>query len=174
MLTGEPYLYHSRLSCTLNLQLISLREVVDAVIKEYEEGDAPINSVEGFMRQIIGWREFVRGVYWQNMLEYESVNALGADLPMPAFVWTTETEMHCIPHCVSQLIDHAYAHHIQRLMVLGLFSLLLVVRPYEVHRWHMTMYMDAIDWVSLPNILGMSQYADGGFIASKPYCASGN
>jgi deoxyribodipyrimidine photolyase-related protein len=102
------------------------------------------------------------------------MNALDADLPMPAFMWTAETEMNCIRQSVGQLIEHAYAHHIQRLMVLGLFAMLLGVRPYDVHRWHMSMYADAIDWVSLPNVLGMSQYGDGGIVGSKPYCASGN
>ncbi|NNE84354.1 MAG: cryptochrome/photolyase family protein [Alphaproteobacteria bacterium] len=174
MVTDQPYLYHSRLSCVLNLHLLDPREAIDAAIAAYEAGDAPINAVEGFVRQILGWREFVRGVYWREMPDYADLNALDADLPMPAFMWTGETEMNCVKQSVGQLIDHAYAHHIQRLMVLGLFALLLGVRPYDVHRWHMSMYADAIDWVSLPNVLGMSQYADGGLVGSKPYAASGN
>ena len=126
------------------------------------------------MRQILGWREYVRGIYWREMPDYAEQNALAADLPMPAFMWTGESDMNCIKQSVGQLIDHAYAHHIQRLMVLGLFALLLGVKPYDVHRWHMSMYVDAIDWVSLPNVLGMSQYADGGLVGTKPYAASGN
>jgi deoxyribodipyrimidine photolyase-related protein len=174
MAEGFPYLYHSRLSCALNLHLLNPQEVIEAVTKAYENGEAPINSVEGFVRQVLGWREFIRGIYWLKMPEYARMNELQAELPMPAFMWTAETEMNCIRQCVGQLIEHAYAHHIQRLMVMGLFSLLLGVNPYEVHKWHLSMYADAIDWVSLPNVLGMSQYADGGFVATKPYAASGN
>jgi len=174
MAEGFPYIYHSRLSCVLNLHLLSPQEVIEAVVQAYENGQAPINSVEGFVRQVLGWREFIRGIYWLKMPEYAQMNELQAELPMPAFMWTAETEMNCIRQCVGQLIAHAYAHHIQRLMVMGLFSLLLGVNPYEVHKWHLSMYADAIDWVSLPNVLGMSQYADGGFVATKPYAASGN
>ena len=174
MVTGHPFLYHSRLSCVLNLHLLDPRKAVDSAIQAFNDGAAPLNSVEGFVRQIIGWREFVRGVYWLKMPEYAELNALEADLPMPAFMWTAETEMNCLHQCVGQLIDHAYAHHIQRLMVMGLFALLLGVRPYEVHQWHLSMYADAIDWVSLPNVLGMSQYGDGGIIGTKPYSASGS
>jgi deoxyribodipyrimidine photolyase-related protein len=174
MLVGQPYLYHSRLSCVLNLHLLDPREAVSAALEAFAVGAAPLNSVEGFVRQILGWREFVRGIYWHEMPDYADLNALEAELEMPAFMWTGETEMACIGHAVRQLIDHAYAHHIQRLMVLGLFAMLLGVRPYEVHRWHMSMYADAVDWVSLPNVLGMSQYGDGGIVGSKPYAASGN
>jgi deoxyribodipyrimidine photolyase-related protein len=174
MATDHPYLYHSRLSCVLNLHLLDPRKVIDGAISAYRDGSAPINSVEGFVRQVLGWREFVRGVYWLKMPEYAGMNALRADLPMPAFMWTAETEMNCIHMCIRQLIDHAYAHHIQRLMVMGLFALLLGVRPYEVHQWHLSMYADAVDWVSLPNVLGMSQYGDGGIIGTKPYAASGS
>ncbi len=174
MVAGEPYLYHSRLSCVLNLHLLDPREAIDAAVTAYHAGDAPINAVEGFVRQILGWREFIRGIYWLKMPNYADLNALDAELPMPAFFWTGETDMNCVRQSVGQLIDHAYAHHIQRLMVLGLFAMLLGVRPYDVHRWHMSMYADAVDWVSLPNVLGMSQYGDGGIVGSKPYCASGN
>ncbi len=174
MVTGQPYLYHSRLSCVLNLHLLDPRDAISTAVDAYEAGAAPINAVEGFVRQILGWREFIRGVYWLKMPGYAELNALDADLPMPAFMWSGETEMNCIRQSVDQLIDHAYAHHIQRLMVLGLFAMLLGVRPYDVHRWHMSMYADAIDWVSLPNVLGMSQYGDGGIVGSKPYSASGN
>jgi deoxyribodipyrimidine photolyase-related protein len=174
MASGRPYLYHSRLSCVLNLHLLDPRKAIEKAIDAYREKKAPLNSVEGFVRQILGWREFVRGVYWLKMPGYAGMNALDADLPMPAFMWTAETEMNCINNSVQQLIDCAYAHHIQRLMVLGLFALLLGVRPYDVHRWHISMYADAIDWVSLPNVLGMSQYGDGGIIGTKPYAASGS
>ncbi|MDX1514132.1 MAG: cryptochrome/photolyase family protein [Gammaproteobacteria bacterium] len=173
MARGEPYLYHSRLSSSLNLHLLDPREAIDAAVRAYEDGKAPLNAVEGFVRQILGWREYVRGVYWRYMPDYETMNALSADRPAPAFLWTGETEMNCVRECVSQLRDHAYAHHIQRLMVLGLLCLLLGVRPYDVHRWHMSMYADAVDWVSLPNVLGMSQFADGGIVGTKPYCATG-
>ena len=174
MASDRPYLYHSRISAVMNLHLLDPRAAVDAAIEAYREGEAPLSSVEGFVRQILGWREYIRGVYWLKMPGYADMNALGADLPMPAFMWTAETEMNCIRQSVGQLVEHAYAHHIQRLMVLGLFAMLLGVRPYDVHRWHMSMYADAIDWVSLPNVLGMSQYGDGGIVGSKPYCASGN
>lgn len=174
MVSDAPYLYHSRLSCVLNLHLLDPREAIEAAVAAHHAGDAPINAVEGFVRQILGWREFIRGVYWLKMPDYADLNALDADLPMPAFLWTAETEMNCVRQSVGQLINHAYAHHIQRLMVLGLFAMLLGVRPYDVHRWHMSMYADAVDWVSLPNVLGMSQYGDGGIVGSKPYCASGN
>lgn len=168
---GEPWLYHSYLSGPLNLHLIDPSEVINAAL---EQTSAPLNSIEGFIRQIIGWREFVRGVYWQHMPGYAESNALGAELPMPAFYWTGETEMRCLSEAIGHTIQHAYAHHIERLMVLGLFVMLLGVRPYDVHIWHMAMFWDAIDWVSLPNTLGMSQYGDGGIVGTKPYAASGN
>ncbi len=171
MAVGEPFLFHSHLSGLLNLHLLRPAEVLEAVLAN--PADAPINSVEGFVRQLIGWREFVRGVYWRFMPEYAHRNALGAELAVPAFYWTGETEMRCLSQCIGHTLDHAYAHHIERLMVLGEFCLLLGVQPYEVHRWHMSMFWDAIDWVSLPNTLGMSQHGDGGLFATKPYAASG-
>ncbi|NNG05110.1 MAG: cryptochrome/photolyase family protein [Inquilinus sp.] len=174
MASGRPYLYHARISAVLNLHLLDPREAIAGAVAAYEAGTAPLNSVEGFVRQILGWREYIRGIYWREMPAYAELNALDAELPMPAFYWTGETEMNCLRQAVGQLVDHAYAHHIQRLMVLGLFAMLLGVRPYEVHRWHMSMYADAVDWVSLPNVLGMSQYGDGGIVGSKPYAASGN
>ena len=174
MASGEPYLFHSRLSAAMNLHLIHPREVVEAVIDPVANKDVELNSVEGFVRQVIGWREFVRGIYWTQMPDYAQMNYLDADLPMPAFMWTGETEMNCLKQSIGQLIDHAYAHHIQRLMVLGLYAMLLGVKPYDVHRWHISMYADAIDWVSLPNVLGMSQHGDGGIVGTKPYAASGN
>ncbi len=174
MLAGQPVLFHSRLSGLLNLHLLDPRVVLSRVVGAFEAGAAPLNAAEGFVRQIIGWREFVRGIYWHEMPAYAEMNALGADLPMPRFFWTGETDMRCVAESVRTLIDHAYVHHIQRLMVLGQFALLLGVRPYDVHRWHMSMFWDAIDWVSLPNALGMSQYGDGGIAGTKPYAASGN
>ncbi len=172
MLGGEPYLFHSRLSGPLNLHLLRPDEVVNAVLSN--PGGAPLNAVEGYVRQVIGWREFARGIYWRFMPDYAEENALGADLPVPRFYWTGETDMRCLSEAIGHTIDHAYAHHIERLMVLGLFCLLLGVRPYDVHRWHMSMFWDAIDWVSLPNTLGMSQHGDGGVVGTKPYAASGN
>jgi deoxyribodipyrimidine photolyase-related protein len=174
MAIGHPYLYHSRISTSLNLHLLDPRDVIDAALKAHDDSKAELSSVEGFIRQILGWREFMRGIYWTRMPEYAELNAFDADLDVPAFMWTGETDMKCIQECVGQLIDHAYAHHIQRLMVLGLFNMLLGARPYDVHRWHMSMHADAIDWVSLPNVLGMSQHGDGGLVGTKPYAASGN
>ncbi|PZO08947.1 MAG: cryptochrome/photolyase family protein [Lysobacteraceae bacterium] len=171
---GEPWLYHSRLSAAMNLKLLSPRMVVDAAVREWREGRAPIEAVEGFVRQILGWREYVRGVYWQRMPGFLDDNSLDAQAPLPAFYWTADTEMACLRDALRQTLDHGYAHHIQRLMVTGLFALLLGVRPREVHAWYLAVYVDAVEWVELPNVLGMSQYADGGRMVSKPYAASGN
>ena len=171
--TDEPFLYHSLLSSSLNLKLLNPRQVVAAAEQAYHDGDAPLNSVEGFIRQILGWREYVRGVYWLYMPEYSERNALSARQPLPDFYWTGETEMHCMKQAINQTLEHGYAHHIQRLMITGLFSLLLGVDPKAIHEWYLAVYVDAVEWVELPNTLGMSQYADGGVMASKPYCASG-
>jgi deoxyribodipyrimidine photolyase-related protein len=174
MWRGEPFLYHSRLSAALNVKLLDPRECVEAAVAAYHAGEAPINSVEGFVRQIIGWREFIRGVYWLNMPEYARLNALQCDdRDVPGFFWDGQTDMACVADAMRSVIDHGYTHHIQRLMVLGQFALLLGVHPRRFHDWHMAMYLDAIDWVSLPNALGMSQYGDGGTVGTKPYCASG-
>lgn len=170
---GEPWLYHSRLSVALNLKLIDPREVVRAAVAAWRDGRAPIEAVEGFVRQVLGWREFVRGVYWQRMPGFADENALGADQPLPAFYWTGDTAMPCLRDALRQSLDLGYAHHIQRLMVTGLFALLLGVRPREIHEWFLAVYVDAVEWVELPNVLGMSQYADGGRMVSKPYAASG-
>jgi len=175
MWTDEPFLYHSRLSAALNVKLVSPRYCIDKAVEAYEAGHAPLNSVEGFVRQILGWREFIRGVYWHHMPDYAELNALGCDdRDVPAFFWDGETDMACVAHCTRSVIDHAYAHHIPRLMVLGQLALLLGVHPRKFHEWHMAMYADAVDWVSLPNALGMSQFGDGGIVGTKPYCASGN
>jgi len=174
MTVADPYIYHSRLSSSLNLHLLHPRETIDAAIQAYKGGRAPLNSVEGFVRQVIGWREFVRGIYWTHMPAYQDLNELHGESPVPAFYWTAETDMNCLRHAAQGLVDHAYAHHIHRLMVFGLFSLLLGVVPRQFHDWHMSMFVDSLDWVSLPNALGMSQYGDGGIMGTKPYCASGN
>jgi deoxyribodipyrimidine photolyase-related protein len=173
MWTGEAWLWHSRLSAAMNLKLLDPREVIAAAEKAYREKRAPLASVEGFIRQILGWREYVRGVYWRFMPGYLDRNALGADEPLPGFYWTGETDMNCLRHAIGQTLEYGYAHHIQRLMVTGLFALLLGVRPREIHAWYLAAYVDAVEWVELPNTLGMSQYADGGVMASKPYIASG-
>jgi deoxyribodipyrimidine photolyase-related protein len=174
MWTDAPYLYHSRLSAALNLKLLNPREVIQDAERAYHEGHAPLNAVEGFIRQILGWREYVRGVYWRFMPDYADRNGLDAHAPLPAFYWTAETEMTCLRQCIQQTLDRGYAHHIQRLMVTGLFALLLGVEPKQVHEWYLAVYVDAVEWVELPNTLGMSQFADDGVMATKPYCASGN
>ncbi len=171
---GEPFLYHSRLSFALNVKLIDPRECIDAAVEALGEGAAPINAVEGFVRQLLGWREFVRGVYFATMPDYVERNALRCkDRPMPAVFWDGGTDMRCVADAMSSVLRYGYAHHIQRLMVLGLFAQLLGVHPRRFHEWHMALYVDAIDWVSLPNTLGMSQWGDGGVVGTKPYCATG-
>jgi deoxyribodipyrimidine photolyase-related protein len=173
MWEGEVWLYHSHLSCALNLKLLNPREVLAAALQAYEQGHAPLPAVEGFVRQILGWREYVRGIYWTHMPHYAESNALQAQAPLPDFFWTGDTEMACLRDAISQTLTQGYAHHIQRLMVTGLYALLLGVKPQEVHQWYLGVYVDAVEWVELPNTLGMSQFADGGLMASKPYIASG-
>ncbi len=173
MWTNEPWLYHSRLSAAMNLKLLDPREVVVAAEKAYHAGIAPLASVEGFIRQILGWREYVRGVYWLHMPDYVERNAMQAHEPLPPFYWSGETDMNCLRDALAQTLRYGYAHHIQRLMVTGLFALLYGVDPRKVHEWYLAVYVDAVEWVELPNTLGMSQYADGGVMASKPYVASG-
>ena len=169
----ETLLFHSRLSVALNLKLLDPREVCTAVLEAHLGGRAPLASVEGFVRQVIGWREYVRGLYWARMPEFAQENALGAHEPLPGFYWDAATEMNCLHQCVTETLEHGYAHHIQRLMVTGLFGLLLGVDAAALHRWYLAVYVDAVEWVELPNTIGMSQYADGGYLASKPYIASG-
>ena len=173
MWSGEPFLYHSLLSAPLNCRLLSPRECIGAALAAHREGTAPLNSVEAFIRQIIGWREFIRGIYWTRMPEYRSLNYFDHRLECPGFYWDGRTDMNCVRQALEAVLAHGYAHHIQRLMVLGLFALLMGVDPEQFHQWHMSMYVDAVEWASLPNILGMSQYADGGLVATKPYCAGG-
>ena len=173
MWTHEPWLYHSRLSAAMNLKLLSPLEVIECAEKAYREGHAPLNAVEGFIRQILGWREFVRGVYWSLMPSWLEMNALDAQESLPDFYWTGDVDMHCLQQSLQQVLQHGYGHHIQRLMVTGLFAQLWQTKPREIHEWYLGMYVDAVEWVELPNVLGMSQYADGGVMASKPYIATG-
>ncbi len=170
---GEVWLFHSHLSAALNLKLLNAHEVVQAAQKAYEQGKAPLAAAEGFIRQILGWREYVRGIYWCTMPDYLERNALNAQEPLPLFFWTGNTDMRCLHDAISQTLQHGYAHHIQRLMVTGLYALLYGVQPKQVHEWYLSVYVDAVEWVELPNTLGMSQFADGGLMASKPYAASG-
>lgn len=173
MWTGEAWLYHSRLAAAMNLHLLDPRDVIAAAEQAYWEKRAPLESVEGFIRQILGWREYVRGVYWIHMPEYLERNAMHAREPLPWFYWTGDTEMNCLQDAIKQTLEYGYAHHIQRLMVTGLYALLLGVEPQQVHAWYLAVYVDAVEWVELPNTLGMSQYGDGGVMASKPYVATG-
>ena len=173
MWAGEAWLYHSHLSCALNLKLLNPREVVQAAEDAYRAGHAPLAAVEGFIRQILGWREYVRGIYWTQMPDYLERNALGAQAELPDWYWTGDTDMACLKDAIGQTLEHGYAHHIQRLMVTGLYTLLLGVKPQAVHAWYLSVYVDAVEWVELPNTLGMSQFGDGGLMASKPYVASG-
>jgi deoxyribodipyrimidine photolyase-related protein len=173
MKAGAPFLYHSLLSPALNLGLVTPRELCDTVEAAWREGRAPLNAVEGFIRQILGWREYVRGVYWSSMPDYAEENRLSARRPLPAFYWTGETDMRCLAEAIGQTRDHAYSHHIQRLMLTGNFALLAGVAPREIERWYLAVYADALEWVEMPNTLGMAVFADGGRMASKPYAASG-
>jgi len=173
MWTEEPFLYHSLLSAAMNLKLLDPRRVIRKAEEEYRAGRAPLAAVEGFIRQILGWREYVRGIYWLYMPDYLERNALQARNQLPPFYWTGETEMNCLQSAIGQTLEHGYAHHIQRLMVTGLYTLLFGVDPKQVHEWYLAVYVDAIEWVELPNTLGMSQFGDGGVMASKPYVASG-
>ena len=173
MVEGEPFLYHSVIAHYLNAGLLDAREVCERAETEYREGRAPINAVEGFVRQILGWREFIRGVYWYKMPEYAELNALGASRPLPPSYWGGETKMNCIREVVAQTRTHAYSHHIQRLMVTGNFALLTGIAPKAIHEWYLAVYADAYEWVEMPNTIGMATFADGGIVGTKPYAASG-
>ncbi|MEZ0494785.1 cryptochrome/photolyase family protein [Sphingomonas sp. IW22] len=173
MLTDEPFLWHAVLSPYLNCGLLDPLELCRAVERQYREGKVPLNAAEGFIRQIIGWREFVRGIYWREGPDYTARNFLNARRDLPDFYWTGETEMHCMAQAIGGTIDHAYAHHIQRLMVTGNYALLIGADPVQVQRWYLEVYADAYEWVEAPNTLGMSQFGDGGLLASKPYASSG-
>jgi deoxyribodipyrimidine photolyase-related protein len=173
MKRGEPFLYHGLVSPYLNVGLLNPREVCLAAETAYRRGKAPLNAAEGFIRQILGWREYVRGIYWREMPAYAETNALEATRPLPRFYWSGETVLACIAEVVGDTRRHAYAHHIQRLMVTGNFALLAGIRPAEIEAWYLAVYLDAFDWVELPNVHGMVMFADGGLLASKPYAASG-
>lgn len=169
-------LYHSRLSFALNSKILSPKQVIDTAIAHFQASDGSIDiaQIEGFVRQIIGWREFVRGIYWVNMPSYASSNELNAQRELPSWFWHAKTRMNCMHHAIKQSLDFSYAHHIQRLMVTGNFCLLAGINPDHVDAWYLGIYIDAIEWVEMPNTRGMSQFADGGIVASKPYAASGN
>ncbi|WP_445619259.1 cryptochrome/photolyase family protein [Kushneria sp. Sum13] len=169
----HPFLYHARLSGALNAGLLRPLEVCQAAENAWRGGKVPLNSAEGFIRQILGWREYVRGIYWLNMPDYKRRNDLKADRGLPAFYWTGDTDMRCLKRAIEMTRDHAYAHHIQRLMVTGNFALLCGVSPAALCDWYLAVYIDAFEWVELPNTLGMVLYADSGYLGSKPYCASG-
>lgn len=173
MAEGEAFLFHSTISAAMNAGLLIASEVCDAAEAAYHAGDVPLNAVEGFIRQILGWREYVRGLYWLKMPDYKALNALEADRPLPDFYWTGETKMACLADAISTTKQHAYAHHIQRLMITGNFALLAGIAPDAINEWYMVVYADAYEWVELPNTHGMAIYADGGIMASKPYAASG-
>ncbi|MCL4672630.1 MAG: cryptochrome/photolyase family protein [Sphingomonadaceae bacterium] len=174
MVHGQDDLFHSMLSTSLNLGLLDPLELCRRAEAEYRNGRAPLNAVEGFIRQLIGWREYVRGFYWHEMPGLAEANELGATRPLPAFYWTGETQMRCLADCVRSTRANAHAHHIQRLMVLGNFALLAGIEPKAVQDWYLAVYADAYEWVELPNVAAMVLYADGGRLASKPYAASGN
>lgn len=162
-------LFHSLLSFALNVKMLRPQEVVDRAEAAWRDGRAPLAAAEGFIRQILGWREYVRGVYWAHMPDYAEANHFGHRRPLPAWFWTGATGLRCVADAIGQSLDDAYAHHIQRLMVIGNFALLAGLDPAALHRWYLGVYIDAFEWVELPNTLGMSQYADGGRLASKPY-----
>ena len=173
MLKDEPFLNHALLSFYINIGLLDPMTVCRAAERAYLQGNAPLNAVEGFIRQIIGWREYIRGIYWLKMPGYEHSNAFNAHRPLPDFFWNADTDMNCVSTVIGQTIDTAYSHHIHRLMVVGNFAMLAGLDPHAVHEWYLAVYADAYEWVELPNVIGMSQFADGGFMASKPYAASG-
>ena len=173
MLSDQPLLWHALLSPYLNIGLLGPREVCAAAEAAYRAGDVPLNAAEGFIRQIIGWREYIRGIYWWAGPGYGARNFLAATRPLPGFYWTGDTGMKCLAQSIGQTIDLAYAHHIQRLMITGNFALLIGADPAAVAAWYLEVYADAYEWVELPNVLGMALFGDGGLLASKPYAASG-
>ncbi len=173
MVKGEPYLYHSLISSYINAGLLLPIDVIRRAEAAWFEGRAPLNAVEGFIRQILGWREYVRGIYWTEMPDYVGLNHLSASRPLPQMYWTAKTDMACMRGAIGDTIEHAYSHHIQRLMVTGNFAMLAGIDPVEVCDWYLAVYSDAYEWVELPNTLGMALYGDGGIMASKPYAASG-
>jgi deoxyribodipyrimidine photolyase-related protein len=173
MKTGEPWMWHAHISAAMNIGLLDPLDACRRAEAAYRAGHAPLNAVEGFVRQILGWREYMRGVYWLQGPDYKHTNALNADRRLPWFYWSGETDMACVRDVVATTRDHAYAHHIQRLMVTGNLAMLLGVHPDEINDWYMVVYADAFEWVELPNTHGMATFADGGVVGSKPYAASG-
>jgi deoxyribodipyrimidine photolyase-related protein len=182
MWTSEPFLYHSLLSSALNLKLLNPRECVEKAIDAYEAGDVSLNNVEGFVRQLIGWREYIRGIYYYEGPKYADRNGLNQKGPLPEFFWSGETDMRCLSECIGSVVEHAYSHHIPRLMVIGNFAMLAGVDPKHVNEWFLAMYVDAVEWATAPNVIGMSQHADKrpgsptgetGIVGTKPYAASG-
>lgn len=173
MASGQPWMWHSLISAALNLGLLDPLDVCRRAEAAYRAGHAPLNAVEGFIRQILGWREFVRGIYWLKAPEYRARNFLDADRRLPWFYWSGETEMACVADTVRTTLRHGYAHHIQRLMVTGNLAMLLGVHPDQVDAWYLAVYVDAFEWVEMPNTRGMATFADGGIVGSKPYAASG-
>ena len=174
MVQDEPFMFHAHIGAYLNIGLLTPLEVIEKVEFAYHHQNAPLNAVEGFIRQILGWREYIRGIYWQFMPDYAAQNALEANRPLPQFFWDANTKMNCLKQSISQTITHAYAHHIQRLMVIGNFSLLAGLSVREVNEWFLIVYSDAFEWVEMPNVSGMVLFADDGIVASKPYAAGGN
>ena len=167
--------YHSRISFAMNVKLISPHEVIEKVILHYRQNnEISLNQVEGFVRQILGWREYMRGIYWMHMPEYASLNFFNHENKLPDWYWTGETKMKCLSHSIKQSLQFSYAHHIQRLMVTGNFALLAGIHPDEVDRWYLGIYIDASEWVEITNTRGMSQFADGGIVGTKPYVSSAN
>ncbi len=173
MWTGLPFGWHALLSSSLNLKLISPREVIDAALARHAQRAVPFAALEGFIRQILGWREFIRGMYWLDMPRMGDANHYGHQRTLPRWYWTADTRMNCMRACIGQTLEHGYAHHIQRLMVTGQFALLAEVRPREVADWYLAVYVDAVEWVELPNVIGMALHAQGDRFTSKPYVASG-
>ena len=165
-------LFHSLLSFAMNVKMLDPRTVVARVEAAWRDGQVPIAAAEGYIRQILGWREYVRGVYWHRMPGYDQLNAFGHETPLPHWFWTGQTRMRCLASAIGQSLEHAHSHHINRLMVIGNFGLLAGLSPQELHQWYLGIYIDAFEWVELPNTLGMSQYADGGLLATKPYVSS--
>ena len=173
MWTDEPFLYHAHISAALNVKLLNPREVINAALTALNEGRAPIEAVEGFVRQVIGWREFMYGLYWLDMPGMREANHFRHDRKLPVWYWTADTHMNCMRQTISQTLLHGYAHHIQRLMVTGIFGLLAETKPQELEDWYLAVYVDAIEWVELPNVAGMALFANNGRFTSKPYIASG-
>jgi len=173
MWTNAPFLYHAHISAALNLKLLNPREVIAAAIAAFEDGRAPIEATEGFVRQVLGWREFIRGLYWLDMPGMREANHFQHTRKLPAWYWTGDTHMQCMKDSIGQTLQYGYAHHIQRLMITGIFGLMAEVSPKEIEDWYLAVYIDAVEWAELPNVAGMAIYANGGRFTTKPYIASG-